>query len=84
MKLNELNKEDEMKEVAEENNYYTSLLDFYLKHNQKVHMEMKNGRFYNGAIGEIFDDSFILTETSLGEMPIFFSRIKVMEAFKER
>ena len=88
MKLKELNKEDEkeetLKEVDERNKYYASLLDFYSAHKQKVHIELINERFYNGAIMEILDDKLMLDEVNLGAMPIFFSQIKVLEAFKEK
>jgi len=84
MKLNELNKEDEMKTDKEKKNYYFSLLTFYLKNKKKIHVEIDNGRFYNGTIIEILEESFILEDASLGQMPIFFSQIKFIEGYKER
>ena len=84
MKLNEINKEAEMKEEKEKKNYYFSLLDFYRRQEKKVHVEMNNGRFYNGIVIEILDDAFILEDSSLGQMPISFSQIKILEAYKEK
>ena len=70
---------------SEKKDYFISLLDFYQKKNTKIHIEIKeNNRFYNGEIIEIKDDMFILKDVILGEIPIFFSQIKIVEAYKEK
>ena len=84
MKLNELNEDDKMKDKEEKRNYYISLLDFYKRQKKKIHVEVDNGRFYNGFVVEILDDAFILEDSSLGQMPIFFSQIKIVEGYKEK
>ena len=83
MKINELNGKQEQ-EGSEEENYYFSLLDFYKKEKKKVHVEMLNGRFYNGMVLKVTNNSFILEDVNLGKMPIFFLQIKIVEAYKQR
>lgn len=46
-----------------------------------VHIELNNDRFYNGIIGEINSDFFMLDDFKLGEMPIFYLQIKSIETF---
>lgn len=79
MKLKELGEGN-----SEKKDYFGSLLDFYKKKNAKIHIEIKDSdRFYNGEIIEIKDDMFILKDVVLGEMPFFFSQIKLIEAYKD-
>jgi len=75
-----------MKEIeTEEKNYFYSLISYYLKKNLKVHIEVKdNNRFYNGMIVSVGDDMFILNDVVLGEMPVFFSQLKLAEVYKEK
>ena len=58
---------------------------FFKDNSKLVHIEAiekeNSVRFYNGYITEIRPDFLILNDRKLGEMPIFFSHIKVIEPF---
>jgi hypothetical protein len=56
--------------------------DFYLNNKTKVHIELHSKRFYNGLIIEVGDNSIILHDRFIGEIPISFSEINVMEKYK--
>lgn len=47
--------------------FYTNKIYTYIK--------LDNGRFYNGFIKTIIDNSFIFTDDLLGDIPILFSEL---------
>ncbi len=50
-------------------------------HNKKraVHITKKDSRFHNGIILEVRPEFFILNDEILGEMPIFYAEINLIE-----
>ena len=78
-------KEEIKKDIDnEKDNYYISLLDFYLQKKMKIHIELVNGRFYNGLVDEISNDRIIFNDSSLGQMPVYFSQIKIVEKYRDK
>lgn len=58
---------------------------YFLEHNAEVHISSSNGRFYNGYIIKIHEDSYLIINDKIyGETPIFFSEILSIERFKEK
>jgi len=62
----------------------TQQLEFYKKENMKIHIELNNGRFYNGFILEIAGDMLIFDDSSLGAIPIYFLQVTIVEKYKEK
>ena len=54
---------------------------FYYSKKELIHVEI-GARFYNGLIVGVYEDHIILCDRYLGDMPINFSEIKVLEKFK--
>lgn len=50
-------------------------LEYFFEQMLPVHLQFKSGRFANGNIKKINDDSLILEELKLGIMMIFFEEI---------
>lgn len=46
-----------------------------------IHIDLKNGRFYNGNINEVSADFFMLEDFKIGLTPIFYLQIKGVEAY---
>jgi len=68
-----------MEEEEKGNEIILKTLKYYKKHDIEIHLEMKNGRFYNGQILEVAGDMLILKDRKLGAMPIMFIEINVLE-----
>ena len=51
---------------------------FFLKQTS-IHITKKDSRFHNGIILEVKTEFLILEDEVLGEMPIFFSEISLIE-----
>jgi len=56
-------------------------LSFYIKKCKPIHVRSKNGRFYNGYVLEEHGAFFLLNDFKVGEIPIFFDEIDVIEGF---
>ena len=54
-------------------------ISYFKDNNLAVHIEKKNGRFYNGLILEFHGDMIILDDEKLGAIPIYFIEIKFFE-----
>ena len=58
---------------------------YFLEHNIEVHVSNSDGRFYNGYIVKIHEDSYLILDDKVyGETPIFFSGIISIERFREK
>jgi hypothetical protein len=59
-------------------------LRFYRDENTLIHIRCNNGRFYNGYILDLNLDKslLVLKEVKIGEVPILFEEILVLEPFK--
>jgi hypothetical protein len=63
---------NEMKDVAK----------FLFKKKTTTHIDSKDGGFYNGLIMELHETFIVLLDRVLGEIPIAFSEIKLIEKFR--
>ena len=57
---------------------------FYFEKQIAIHIETSNDKFYNGLIINISKEMIILNDRVLGEIPIPFSEIKVLERFMSK
>ena len=71
-------------EVIDGNRILREQLEFYKEVKAPIHIDKKNGQFYNGYILEIAGDMLILDENFLGATPIHFIEIKILEKFVKR
>lgn len=63
-----------------ETNEETKKQILYFKDNKiAIHIQKKNGRFYNGLILETQGDLIILDDEKLGALPIYFIEIEFIE-----
>jgi hypothetical protein len=58
-------------------------LRYYQKKKCEVHITLKNKRFYNGIITELFENTFIFHDHKLGELSITFNEVFVVERFQK-
>lgn len=56
-------------------------LQLFLKESKALHVDLTNGRFYNGFIQEIAADFFILSDFRIGEVTVFFIEIDHLEPY---
>lgn len=68
----------------ETNEEITRQISYFKDNNIAVHVEKKNGRFYNGLILEFQGDMIILDDEKLGAIPIYFLEIKFIEKREEK
>lgn len=47
-----------------------------------IHLDLKNGTFYNGTIISLGADYMEFHDRKVGEVPIFFSEIKNVELYR--
>jgi|TARA_R100000750_G_C2337341_1_gene92632 hypothetical protein len=74
---------EEMKNDDEERNFILAKL--FLKEKKIVHVQKKDGFFYNGYIIEISPDFFFMVDRELGKQLVFFRElIKPISEFKFR
>lgn len=76
-------KRNEKNEMIEGNQILKKQLEFYKSRDVSVHVEKKDGRFYNGKVLEVAGDMVILDDRKLGAVPIYFIQINVLEKFRE-
>ena len=58
---------------------------YFIEHKIEIHISSSNGRFYNGHIIKIHEESYLIIDDKVyGETPIFFSEIIGIERFKEK
>lgn len=50
-------------------------IEYFSEEKRKIHISLKNGKFYNGYIKEIRLDFIIFKDQVLGEIPIWFNEI---------
>ncbi|HUW43663.1 MAG TPA: hypothetical protein VMV95_01720 [Bacillota bacterium] len=67
-------KVDEMNEV----------LEFFFTKKVTVHIDTKSGEWYNGLILEMHEKFLVIHDRVLGETPILFSNIKILEKYREK
>jgi len=67
-----------------ENNVAGKKAQFYKDTNGKVHINLSNGRFYNGTIKYIGADFLLLDEAMFGEVCAFFLEIEDIIPYRER
>jgi len=58
--------------------------EFFFEKKIVVHIGCIGGQFYNGLITEIVGSDFlVINDRMLGETPVYFSQIKMIERFVE-
>ena len=55
----------------------------YFEKNIPIHLELKDGHFYNGRITLVSSDYFMLDEKLLGDMPVFYQLIDKLEVYEK-
>lgn len=65
-------------------NEFENKAQFYFSKKITVHIETYRDKFYNGLIIEISKDLIILNDRVLGEIPISFNEIKVIDKFLDK
>lgn len=78
-----IGKEKKIETVAYE--FYFKKIEEFIKKNLPVHISLKNGRWLNGYIFELFSDGFILNEFKEGQLPVFFNEFQLdgIEVFRK-
>jgi hypothetical protein len=62
-------------------------LQFYKEQNAPVHITLgyfPKAKFHNGLIKEIKEDSFILVDEVVGDLPIYFSEVRDIDKRREK
>lgn len=59
-------------------------IQFYFNNLKPVHIELVNGRFYNGFLNHVSYDFVLLQDFIIGETCIFLMEIKLVEAYHEK
>lgn len=77
----EVKVEDNNNNVAKENH---AVALFYKEKKIRVHLVLKNFRFYNGDISEVTDTILILNDIKIGLVPIKLSDIQFIENYQPK
>lgn len=56
-------------------------LKLFLERSTFVHISLKNGKFYNGYIQELYADFLEISDRRIGLVPVFFVEIYSVEPF---
>ena len=57
---------------------------YFFKEGKPIHVKLNSGYVYNGIILDLSEADFIiLIDRKIGEMPLFFTEINILEAFRE-
>ena len=65
-------------------NEMNDVLNFFFTKSITIHIDTNNGEWYNGLIIELHETFLVINVRVLGETPVPFSEIKVVERFKEK
>ena len=65
-------------------NEMNDLAKFLFEKKVTTHVDTLDGDFYNGLIIELHETFILINDRMLGETPIPFSQIKIIERFRER
>ena len=65
-------------------NEMNDVLNFFFTKSITIHIDTNNGEWYNGLIIELHETFLVINDRVLGETPVPFSEIKVVERFKEK
>jgi hypothetical protein len=68
-------------EMDDMNEMYEKKANYFYNQKKFIHVELKNGKFYNGEIIDVSSDFFNLHDRIVGEIPIFYSEINIFEPF---
>jgi hypothetical protein len=59
-------------------------LDFFFKNKIKVHIDLKDGTFFNGILlKKVREDVWWMEEDKLGEVFVFLGDVKNLQQFRE-
>jgi len=58
------------------------MLDFFFKKQVTIHIDTFGDSFYNGLIIEMHEKFLVINDRVVGETPVLFSEIKILERFK--
>ena len=58
------------------------MLDFFFKKRVTIHIDTFGDSFYNGLIIEMHEKFLVINDRVVGETPVLFSEIKILERFK--
>ena len=65
-------------------NEMKEMIDFFFNKRITTHIDTIDGGFFNGLIMEVHENFLILNDRMLGETPIAFSNIKIIQRFRGR
>lgn len=57
-------------------------IKFFFEHKTSVYIKTRYKRFYRGLIAKLNKDFLILLDKEVGELPIFFNEIDVIEKMR--
>jgi len=59
-------------------------VSIFIERGLPIHIDLENGKFYNGNIVEDSSDFFMIDDIKIGPTPIFYLQIKNVEAYKKK
>ena len=65
-----------------EMNEMNDVAKFLFENKITCHIDTKDGGFYNGLILELHETFIVVNDRMLGETPLSFSEIKIIEKFR--
>jgi len=65
--------------MTEQNKQIEQKATFFKSKNVSVYIKLNSGFFYRGTLLDVSSDFLILKDQKLGEMPIFYSEINIIE-----
>lgn len=68
--------------VRMENDMIRKKAEFFLEKKINVHIQKRNGQFYNGLVLECSSEHLVMIDRKVGELIIFFSEITKFEPYK--
>lgn len=74
---------NENEEKKEDDELIIKKSNFYKKNQNKIHIKLANGRFYNGIVLDVGEDFIILNEKELDEIFVSFKEIMRIDPFTE-
>jgi len=58
--------------------------EFFFEHKTSIHIDTINKRWYNGLILEIHSDFILVLDRVVGEVPVYFEEIVILDKNKEQ
>ena len=65
-------------------NEMNEMIDFFFNKRITTHIDTLDGGFFNGLITEVHETFLVLNDRMLGETPIPFSTIRIIQRFRGR